>query len=369
MTWTIRKKLIALCMANIIVLVAVVLKLLGTFETSLVQEASAAAALAGARFEIGATLATGSTVILLMGLFVAWRISKPLEDAVVTATQIAAGDFSSIESGGGRDEVGQVIGALGQVTIWMGQTLGEMSSSSSSISSVATQLSKTAQTLSESTDEQADTVAETAAYLDQMSAWITQNTEHSKNTEKIAVENAERAEASTQAIQDTMEAMRQISGKVTIVEDIAYQTNLLALNAAIEAARAGEHGKGFAVVASEVRKLAERSQEAAKEIGGIAARSVQVAEAMGSQLQALVPSIKTAAKLMTDVADLSEKQAGRIDFINDALNRIDKTSHKNASSAKDLVDVSVGLTDQAGQMDILMRSIGSNGKAGAASGH
>ncbi len=67
-------------------------------------------------------------------------------------------------------------------------------------------------------------------------------------------------------MKEPLEAMQTIAEKISIIEEIAYQTNLLALNAAIEAARAGEHGRGFAVVATEVRKLAERSQTAAKEI-------------------------------------------------------------------------------------------------------
>ncbi|MDC6668426.1 methyl-accepting chemotaxis protein, partial [Leclercia adecarboxylata] len=103
-----------------------------------------------------------------------------------------------------------------------------------------------------------------------MSASIAQNTESAKITDGIAGKAANDAVQGGGAVSDTVLAMKQIADKISIIDDIAYQTNLLALNAAIEAARAGEHGKGFAVVAAEVRKLAERSQVAAQEIGQVA---------------------------------------------------------------------------------------------------
>ena len=105
----------------------------------------------------------------------------------------------------------------------------------------------------------------------------------------MANEASGQAEKGGEAVRETVVAMREITQKILIVDDIAYQTNLLALNAAIEAARAGAHGKGFAVVAGEVRKLAERSQAAAQQISDLAKKSVAVAENAGMLLDRTVP--------------------------------------------------------------------------------
>jgi methyl-accepting chemotaxis protein len=183
-----------------------------------------------------------------------------------------------------------------------------------------------------------------------MSASITQNAENSRQMESMALQGAKDAEESAASVKETMLAMQAIAEKVSIVEEIAYQTNLLALNAAIEAARAGDHGRGFAVVATEVRKLAERSQAAAKEIGGLAGSCVRLAERSESLLEKLVPSIRRTTDLVQEVAAASAEQSSGVAQINRALGQVDHVTQRNASSAEELSSTAEEMASQADAM-------------------
>ncbi|OQY60441.1 MAG: hypothetical protein B6245_01310 [Desulfobacteraceae bacterium 4572_88] len=155
---------------------------------------------------------------------------------------------------------------------------------------------------------------------------------------------------SGKGVSETVTAMKKIAERISIIEEIARQTNLLALNAAIEAARAGESGRGFAVVASEIRKLAERSKEAAVEIGKLSSSSVGIAEKAGDMLNRLVPNIQKTAELIQEISAASSEQNSGANQINRAVQQLDQVIQQNASSSQEMVSMSEELSIQSEQL-------------------
>ena len=230
------------------------------------------------------------------------------------------------------------------------RVLGEVRAAADALTGAANQVSATAQSLSQAASEQAASVEQTTASIDVMSASISQNSDNAKVTNGMATQSSKEAVDGGQAVRQTVVAMKQIAAKIGIVDDIAYQTNLLALNAAIEAARAGEHGKGFAVVAAEVRKLAERSQEAAKEIGELAGASVSTAERAGKLLDQIVPNIQKTSDLVQEIAAASTEQSESVVQIGGAMGQLNKATQQNASASEQLAATSEELSGQAEQL-------------------
>src|SRR6478736_1009087 len=268
------------------------------------------------------------------------------------AGRMADGDLTiRVRPQGDRDVLGN---AFAEMVAKLSQVIGEVRSGAAALTGASSQVSATSQSLSQGTSEQAASVEETTSSLEQMSASITKNAENSRSMEQMALKGSSDAAESGKSVGDTVIAMKDIAEKISIIEEIAYQTNLLALNAAIEAARAGEHGKGFAVVATEVRKLAERSQSAAKEIGGLAGSSVRVAERSGQLLNDLVPAIRKTADLVQEVAAASTEQAAGVSQINRALLTVDQVTQRNASASEELASTAEEMSAQAESLQQLV---------------
>jgi methyl-accepting chemotaxis protein len=293
------------------------------------------------------TLLIGAALTVGIGLAMIRSIATPVVKMGGMVEDFARGDLTATVDLDRSDEVGGLYASLTRMSRHLQTIIEEIRGSASGLNNAATQIASSSQSLSHGSSDLASAVEETTASLEEMSASITGNAENSRQTEQIAVKGAKDAGETSRAVQETVDAMKSIAQKTSIIEEIAYQTNLLALNAAIEAARAGEQGKGFAVVASEVRKLAERSQMAAREINTLAASSLKVADRSSQMLQELVPSIRMTSDLVQEVAAASNEQAAGVAQMNKAIGRIDQVTQRNASAAEQLASTAEEMASQA----------------------
>lgn len=284
---------------------------------------------------------------ILMGTLIARGITTPIIRGVDIAGKIAQGDLTTKIDIKQKDEVGMLAESLRVMTGKLSNIVQDIMGAADNVAAGSQELSSSSQEMSQGASEQASAAEEASSSMEQMASNIRQNADNAVETEKIALKASQDAQESGQAVGEAVTAMKQIAEKINIVEEISRQTNLLALNAAIEAARAGEHGKGFAVVAAEVRKLAERSQEAAGEITELSSSSVDVAEKAGRMLDMLVPDIRKTAELVQEISAASNEMNTGAAQINRAIQELDKVTQQNASASEEMSATSEELSGQA----------------------
>ncbi|WP_062204010.1 methyl-accepting chemotaxis protein [Aureimonas sp. AU12] len=296
-------------------------------------------------------LAILGTVALLVFL-VTGPLFRPLGVLRADVLRMAEGDLvAGIAASKSRDEIGDLQRAMATMAGNLSGIVRDVRGSAAQVASGSMQSAATADQLSSGSTEQAAASEQASAAVEEMTANVRQNADNASTTEKIAAQASISAEKTGAAVALSVEAMRTIAQKIQVVQEIARQTDLLALNAAIEAARAGQHGKGFAVVASEVRKLAERSQQAAAEIGQMSAQTLAASEEAGHMLLQLVPDIQRTAELVTEISAACREQSVGIDQINQAIQQLDQVTQANAGAANEMAATSEQLSAEAGRLD------------------
>jgi methyl-accepting chemotaxis protein-2 (aspartate sensor receptor) len=308
---------------------------------------------------VGGGLAAGGAALLLVlvalvFLLVRRLVLAPLARACDFAGAVAEGELGrelGLETG---DELGALGAALDGMVRQLREVVTRIRGAADTVANACQGLSASTEQTSQGASEQSQSVDTASAAIGAMVERVREAARGAADTDAIAQRSAERAEAGNAAVKRATQAVREITDRTAVIDEIAHRTNLLALNAAIEAARSGEHGRGFAVVAAEVRKLAERSGVAVKEIGGLGESTVQAALAAGGALDAVVPDIRRTSALVAAIAGLTEDVAGRAGEASAAISELQRVISANAAAAEELASTSSRLAEEA---ETLRRSV------------
>lgn len=300
---------------------------------------------------------TITLIIAIVSLFVVYVITRyftrMLNAGVNLAKTYASGDLThkiQEENLSLDDEFGELNRALADMGEKLKAVVTDIYVGANQVAAAGMQINDTTQQISEGANEQASSVEEVSSSMEEMASNIQLNSDNTEQTEKIAEITAREVKNMSAISNKSLESVRLISGKIDIINDIAFQTNILALNAAVEAARAGEHGRGFAVVAAEVRKLAEHSRIAANEIMDLAKGSLNNTEAAVSQMMQLIPEIEKTTRLVQEIAASNRELNGGTNQVNSAIQQLNMVSQQNASAAEELASSAEELSSQAGHL-------------------